>query len=741
MSDPKIKAEFELISKKATEDVKDLADAFKKAKQSISALISNINSAVTTIKKLTDYTDEYVTSMRLLNNTFSTTNETATTFIKTMSNMTGLKESTLTNQVALFGQLGKSLGLTEEYSEKLSEGLTTLSVRMSMLYNQDFSTMSTTLQRAIQGTQTTLKSMTGIEVTEFAEAQVLASYGIDRTVSSLNDSEEALVKYAAIVKMVTQENKTYQETVNSVAWQKQVLKAQVQQLAEALGNMLYPILAKILPVLNGIIMALTEIFNVFAKLLGFNGKAASSVDSVSSSYSGLGSSITEAGNAAKKQLRGFDKLNNITTPTSSGSSGGSGLGVDSSMLGIIDDLNNKMLDISNRATEIRDKILGWLGFTRDEKGELQWSATLLKENILKTLGKIWDKLKKVKNILGIIIAIGVVALVATLVKHLKKGATASDAWAKAFDKLAGAIKVLSVGLAGLMILGGIALVIYEIVQLVKAFNESGLTLSELLELIGGVLLELAAAIVIVIAAVKTMNWENIAGAVVILGGMALVLKELVDLINAISDSGMSMSDVLITIGGLLAELLVFLAAIVVVGKIISSDPLVLVGIIAAMGVIVGLLYVLKATLPTILDACGKFISQVAPYVIQLIRTIGDEITKIIYALGTSLPPILDSIGNLFEKIFNGISKVVSTVGGIIIQILQSARNLVIDVLGAILNFINQLGPAINNFVDNVLKAITKLVNFMISAIEYLVNTLVIPAIKKIIQAINLIPRC
>ena len=410
MSEQKIKVLIEAEAKRVKQEVEELQGSVKNLYSSIALMVTKITEIANTIDKVTDYTDEYISSMRLLGTVFDENLDKASGFAETMSSMTGIRESTLIRQIALFGQVGRSLNLNEHYATKLAEGMTTLSAKMAILYNQDYEVVAGSLQRAIQGTQETLKAMTGIEANEASEAALLLSYGIDREVSSLNEAEQAIVRYATIVRQVTDDNNVYSETVNSLAWQKQILRNQVSRLAEALGSVLYPILNKILPVLNGIIMALVEIISIFAKLVGFNFNVASSVGSVAGGFGDIAQSAEEAGKAVNRQLRGFDKLNNITTPSAGSSSGGVGVGIDESIIGLLDEVDSNMLDIKNKAEDIRDRIMEWLGFVKliDENGNLiGWEY----EGFQKTIQNIveaWENLNTVGKIfvgLGIALAL------------------------------------------------------------------------------------------------------------------------------------------------------------------------------------------------------------------------------------------------------------------------------------------------------------------------------------------------
>jgi len=273
------------------------------------------------------------------------------------------------------------------------------------------------------------------------------------------------------------------------------------------------------------------------------------------------------------------------------------------------------------------------------------------------------------------------------------------------------------------ILGGLALVINSITELIKAFSESGMTLGEVAGLLGIVLGELAVAFIVLMGAMTALkpSWQSVAGGAVILGGFALVLQTVTNLIKAFSESGMTLNDVI----GLMATILLSIAGTMLLVATLGPEMTAgLIPFLAVVGGISAILTVMALTLPTILEAVDKFINGVAPALSNIIQNISEGIAVIITAIGTTLPPIIESIGDIFTKIFDGIAKIIETVGDTIIRLQDST-----------INFINKLGPAINNFVDGIIQAITKLINFLISGVEYMVN-LIIKGVNKIIEAVN-----
>ena len=217
------------------------------------------------------------------------------------------------------------------------------------------------------------------------------------------------------------------------------------------------------------------------------------------------------------------------------------------------------------------------------------------------------------------------------------------------------------------------------------------------------------------------SWQSIAGAVVILGGMALVLHEVTSLIQAFSESGMSLNEVIGLMATVLISIVATMGAVALIGPAMTAG---LLPFLVVVGGISAILAVMALTLPTILEAVEKFITGTAPSLTTIIESIARGIAIIIDSIGTALPPIIESVGTIFTTIFDGIAKIIETVADTIIKLEDST-----------LEFINKLGPAINSFVDGVIEAVTKLINFIISGIEYMVN-LVIKGVNKIIDAVN-----
>lgn len=298
-----------------------------------------------------------------------------------------------------------------------------------------------------------------------------------------------------------------------------------------------------------------------------------------------------------------------------------------------------------------------------------------------------------------------------------------------FDDIGKATKAIAV-------LGGLALVINQLTGFIKAFGETGLSAHEGMALIASTMFSIAGAFTVMAGATKLLSPDSFLPLIAMFGGLSAVLFSLSAVLNSCAKLGNNLSAAFDGLNSVLTTLIVFMASLVVSAKILGSDPLALIAVLAITGSLSVILLTMKETLPTILDAVGKFINTIAPPLNRTLRTIGDIITDIINALGRTLPPIIKSVGGVFNTIFKGVERVINAVGNAITKIMRTADNSVNNVLNNILRFIRELGPAIEIFVNSAIRATTRLINFVVSGMEYLINSAIIKPLNKLINKLN-----
>lgn len=396
---------------------------------------SVISKAVGAIKKLgAGFTSlakqsfDYLENFNLFQVAFNGNYNSAERFINKMSEMYGLDESWLTNTVGKFKQLSNAMGMTAETGEKVSKLLTQMSLDISSLYNVDIERAASTLSSAMAGQTKPIRGVAGADITQTTLQTTLDQLGIDNTVNKLSFAEKRLLIIISLTRQLNASIGDMGRTIESPSNQLRIMNEQWERLTRAVGNVFLPILSKILPYLNAILMVLTEIISAFASFIGFSTGDFDYFESATSGVEDLDTGLKSAGASAKKLkqgLRSFDKLNVITTPTSGGGGGGAGGGVGGVNPKLLDafnkafdDYQKKLGNIRMKATEIRDKIMEWLGFSK-EIDPVTGKTYFKYKGIRTTLKNMWESFKKLSFEGKVLVGLGLVLLFKNLYKFGK----------------------------------------------------------------------------------------------------------------------------------------------------------------------------------------------------------------------------------------------------------------------------------------------------------------------------------
>lgn len=504
------------------------------------------------------------------------------------------------------------------------------------------------------------------------------SKGITNTIGKIGKMAMAVLGVRSAFMLLRQASSTWGQ------YNEQYAK-DLEYIRFALANGLAPILEKIVQLAQTLMAYINYLSNAwFGKAIFASSK---DFENMQKSASGVAKSTKEI----KNNLAGFDELNVLSSNGNQDVGGVGGITTPS--------VNLDEVEIPEWLVKIADilkPVVDFFNQINEKYGPVATGIAVV-----------------VSALAGFAVLKGIIKLITGVGKAV--GGVTAD-FTGFFDALGRAVEAIAV-------LGGLTLVIQAITDLIDAFSKSGMTLGEVAGLLGIVLGELAVAFLALMGVMTALkpSWQSIAGAVVIFAGLAAVMLTVTNLIQTFSESGMTLNEVI----GLMSTIL--LTIVGTMGMVALLGPQMTAGLLPFLGVVAGisaLLTVMALTLPTILEACEKFISGIAPAIISIIDAISVGISKIIESIGITLPPIIESIGHLFTSIFDGIAKIIQTVVDVVINLQKTT-----------IEFIDQLGPAINNFVDGIISAVTKLINFVISGIEYMVN-LIISGINKIIDGVN-----
>lgn len=288
----------------------------------------------------------------------------------------GIDPGKLMNYQAMFAQMSSSIGVTSETSLKLSQALTEIGADLASVKNMDFDKVWKDMASGLAGMSRTLDKY-GVNIRNVNLQQKLTELGIKANIQALNQNEKALLRGIILLDSTKYAWGDLADTLNLPANQLRLLSANFGNLARAIGNLFLPVVAKVLPYINGLVMALQRLAVWVGSFWGkdltdlFGNKGGGGSDDLSDfldSAEGASDALGSAADNAKKLKNitmGIDELNIVSQPDDSGSGSGAGSGIgsgllDDAFLGAFDDYqkawDEAFAGVENKAQKIADSI-------------------------------------------------------------------------------------------------------------------------------------------------------------------------------------------------------------------------------------------------------------------------------------------------------------------------------------------------------------------------------------------------
>lgn len=246
----------------------------------------------------------------------------------------GLNLQEITQYASQLASITNSLGQTGEVTTAISKSMTMLAGDISSLFNVDFSTVATNLQSGLIGQSRALYKY-GIDITNATLQTYAYRYGIEKAVSEMSQAEKQQLRLLAILDQSKVSWGDLANTINSPSNMIRQFTNNVKEAGMVLGQLFIPVLQKVLPVINGVVIAIKRLLVSVANLLGIKIDFSSFGQGVSGYNEDLedtADALDKVGTSAKNAqsgIRAFDKLKVISMPKSSGSgSGAGGAGID-----------------------------------------------------------------------------------------------------------------------------------------------------------------------------------------------------------------------------------------------------------------------------------------------------------------------------------------------------------------------------------------------------------------------------
>lgn len=236
----------------------------------------------------------------------------------------GIDPDQLMNYQATFAQMSSSIGATAEQSLKLSRVLTEIGADLASVKNMDFKKTWNDMASGLAGMSRTLDKY-GVNIRNVNLQQQLSDIGIKANIQNLNQNEKALLRTIILLNSTKYAYGDLAETINQPANQVRLLQAGFQNLTRTIGNLFLPIVAKVLPYINGLVIALQRLFSYVGKKLGLDvseltssvGDSAFDMSELGDETDNVADGLDDASKKTKKLKNnlstiGIDKLNIIS---------------------------------------------------------------------------------------------------------------------------------------------------------------------------------------------------------------------------------------------------------------------------------------------------------------------------------------------------------------------------------------------------------------------------------------------
>lgn len=326
-------------SKKAAKPLKEIKKSAKGAALVMGVLATKAGIYTKKAIQLAQGSAEFIGTQTKFNAIFDRSNgelEQAQKWVDNYAKSLMLDNKVVMDTVSNFKLFANTLGLSNEKAKEITFNMTQLAHDMAAVAGVDVSTMSQKINSALAGQTKALKEY-GISLDSNSLQQTLYQNNIKRTVASLNSAEKAELIYTQIMKQTAGQQGYLAKTMLSPANAANIVKTQFTLLGRSIGNLVLPILMKLLPVVVAVTQALTRMAEALAAFFGIKinfSDYGADIGGISAGIDGIGESADGTSKKIKNMLRDFDDLHVVDFGDDSGSGGGIGGGIGGGGLGL-----------------------------------------------------------------------------------------------------------------------------------------------------------------------------------------------------------------------------------------------------------------------------------------------------------------------------------------------------------------------------------------------------------------------
>lgn len=231
----------------------------------------------------------------------------------------GLNIQEVTEFASQLASVTNSLGQTGETTTAVAKSMTMLAGDISSLFNIDYTSVATNIQSGLIGQSRALYKY-GIDITNATLQTYAYNLGVEKSISEMTQMEKQQLRVLAILDQSKVSWGDLSNTINSPSNMIRQFNTNVKETGMVLGQIFIPVLQKVMPVVNGVTIAIKRMLVSFATLMGvkidFDAFGQNGYQDTTDGLEDMADGYDDVADAAKnaqKGVRGFDELNNIST--------------------------------------------------------------------------------------------------------------------------------------------------------------------------------------------------------------------------------------------------------------------------------------------------------------------------------------------------------------------------------------------------------------------------------------------
>ena len=376
-------------------------------------------------RKMSEWVKEsnsYVENLNLFRVTMKDASDEALVFAERVHDAFGIDPSEWMRFQAVFQNMLTGFGVMNDKANVMSRNLTQLGYDLATIFNVDYSVAMEKLESAIAGQPRPMREW-GFDMSESTLKLVALNNGIQQNVETMTQLEKSQLRYIQLMQTAKRQGilGNFAREIHTPANAFRILNQQLVQFKRALGNMVIPILMKVLPYLQAFVVVLTDIARALANLLGFT-LPVIDYSGIGDNFGAIGDEADEANDSVSKlknSLMGFDELNVLSRSSGTGIGGiGSGLEIDPSLYDydFLGEMRNQVNDLIDA---FREKIQPVIQYIKDNFNHIKdvviaIGIGMLGWQITKSVATVFDVLKSL-SISGAGIMLGITMTITGIV--------------------------------------------------------------------------------------------------------------------------------------------------------------------------------------------------------------------------------------------------------------------------------------------------------------------------------------